>query len=614
MAYNFPIFSFNPSRVWPEVPHCVQATDEVSRAINAAVILTAYLISGGELKGSYEGYGLVDLSKELDKFCLSYNLYGDRLVKWAQSILLPPTHVKSVEAEEYMPELGIKLHNYQRREAEWMASRQGGVFALSCGTGKSVTAWASAIAAVRNGVCSSERLSIVCPVNAVSQWRVYANNLKNHFKEVDIFSVDSMHKNKHAPRIGGALIVDEVHKCKNTDSARTLHTFEFRLGFDWCACLTGTLLHTGPEGSIHVQDLAVPGLSRFTDKWKFGKVFNCIVKKNVGRGTRCSLAMPTGDSFEAYVKYLSRGVRSLSFASPEVREALLLPGQTKHCVDTWSEPQWVKELREKDREDIKKKFPNLTKQEVFSKEKYFWLPFCRGMWSLGVTALCIMDEWKRLRELGLNMDDEKEISLPHVARARMELSREGRIDRCVEHTGDGYRWVYAPGSDMLNPAPGCKIKYVMDWVDNNKGEPALLGACSTLSKQFLIQGLVERGLKHRVIDGTTSSSDRGEFTRQFQKGEIDYMVVQQVAGSESITLTRASNSFLVDHALSPVVYTQYLARTCRTGQDRECDHYDLVFGEFQAYIVKALQRGEAFDVTVRSRLEEMLAEGLRCVQ
>lgn len=622
MAYNFPIFSFNPSRIWPEVPHCVQDTSEVARAINAAVILTAYMLQGGKLHGSYEGYTLEELSKELEKFCASYNLDGDRLVKWAQSILLPPPYFKSVEAEEYMPELGIKLHEYQRREAEWMASRQGGVFALSCGTGKSVTAWAAARAAVRNGVCSNERLSIVCPVNAVGQWEPYVNNLKNHFKEVGVYSVDSMHKNKHAPRVGGALIVDEVHKCKNTNSSRTLHTFEYRLGFDWCACLTGTLLHTGPEGSIHVQDLAVPGLSRFTDKWKFGKVFNCIVKKNVGRGVRCSLAMPTGESFEAFVKYLSRGVRSLSFASPEVRQESLLPGQTKHVVDTWEEPKWVKDAREEDRKEIKRLNPNLDRYEIANREKLFWLPFCGGMWGLGATALCVMDEWNELRKLGLGMDREiiseeekaKEITLPHIAKARMEISREGRIDRCVEKTSSGYKWKYAPGSDLLNPAPGPKIKYVMDWVDRNEDEPALLGAVSSLSKLFLIQGLVERDKKFRVIDGTTPSSLRNQYTKEFQSGEIDYMVVQQVAGSESITLTRACNSFLVDHAWSPIVYTQYLARTSRTGQQRECDHYDLVFGEFQAHIVKALHRGEAFDINVRSRLEEMLAEGLSCVK
>jgi hypothetical protein len=622
VAYSFPVFSFNPNRVWPEVPSCVQETSEVSRLVNAAVILTSYLISGGQLRGSYEGYTLQELSAELDKLCTVYNLDSGRLVAWAQSIILPPEYVKSIPAEEYMPELGIKLHQYQRREAEWMASRRGGVFALSCGTGKSVTAWAAARAAVVNGTCSNERLSIVCPVNAVGQWGPYVDNLKNYFKEVGIYSVDSMHKTKHVPRVGGALIVDEVHKCKNTDSSRTLHTFEYRLGFDWCACLTGTLLHTGPEGSIHVQDLAVPGLSRFTNKWKFGEVFNCIVKKNIGSSVRRSLAIPSGESFEAFVKYLSRGVRSLSFDSPEVKKESVLPGQTKHAVDTWEEPEWVKLAREEDRREIKKLNPTLDKQEVANREKLFWLPYCNGLWGLGATALCIMDEWNELRKLGLNADREKiseedeigEITLPHIAKARMEISREGRIDRCVEKTSTGYKWRYAPGSDLLNPAPGPKIKYVMNWVDMNEGEPALLGAVSSLSKNFLIKGLEERGKKFKVIDGTTDSRLRSEYTRMFQTGEIDYMVVQQVAGSESITLTRACNSFLVDHALSPIVYTQYLARVSRTGQQRECDHYDLVFGEYQTHIVKALQRGEAFDTNVRSKLEELLAEGLKCVK
>jgi hypothetical protein len=83
------------------------------------------------------------------------------------------------------------------------------------------------------------------------------------------------------------------------------------------------------------------------------------------------------------------------------------------------------------------------------------------------------------------------------------------------------------------------------------------------------------------------------------------MVVQQKAGSMSMTLTRAATSFLVDHTWSPIDYSQYLARTHRKGQKRPCEHYNLVFGLAQRTIVSGLERGEAFDTNSRASLENL---------
>jgi len=634
--YQFPAFALDPSKTWKEVPSAPQSTADVSRAVSALTIVLAYMMSGQKFRGSYSDYTLAEMDKELNDFCKWHSLSIDRVISWASSLLIPPTYQTPLGSmvERRMPSLGFALHEYQRNEAEWFASRQGGVAGLSCGTGKSVTAWAAAKAAVRNGRCIDSRCTIIAPVNAMGQWEPYADDLKHDFKEVNILSVDSTHKYKFDPRMGGALIVDECHKVKNESSTRSFNTFDIRLGYDWCLCLTGTLLHTGPEGVLMIQDLAVPGLSRFTDKWRFGTVFDCIVQKKVGRRTRSSLVTPAGEHFESFVQYLSRGVRSLSFASPTVREAVNLPGQTRTLVDSWPSPDWFITLKQKEREEIRAVVLTETGREpsdfdYTSRERLYWLPDCDWRWALGATSVAIMHERIALAEKGLDEEreplperlgeDDTVIGLPTFAKVRVESAREGRVDRCIERFKDStgalsLRWYYAPGTDFIKPGPGVKIREVMKWVDSHPNEPALIGSVSSLSKRFIIAELEKRGKTLGVIDGTVSAKERSTLTARFQAGEIDYMVVQQVAGSESITLTRAATSFLIDHSWSPIHYTQYLARTCRTSQTRECEHYDLAFGRLQSEIVRTLQRGEAFDTRTRARLEELMQESLQWIQ
>lgn len=638
MSYSFPVFAFDPHKVWSEVPTAPQSTVDVVRAVSALTLVLAYMMTGNKFRGSYENYTIEELDAELHKFCRWHSLDPNLIVSWAESLLLPPTYQAELDGviETRMPTLGFRMHEYQRQTAGWIASRLGSILALSCGTGKSVTAWAGVLAAVRSGRCKGNRCHIICPVNAMGQWVPYAEYLQKEFDDVQILSVDSVHKYVAFPKVGGALIIDEAHNIGQTERRRTICTFEMRLGYEWCTCLTGTLLHTGPEKVLAIQDTALPGLSRFADKWRFGEVFKCIIQKKAGKRMRSALAMPAGDAFEPFVAYLNRGTRSLSFESPEVKAANAIPGQTKHTIDTWPEPDWVKTLRAAEREKTIKRFyaaegRKPTEAEIGNESNLFWLPDCDWRWSLGATAVAVMHELEELEKLGLDGDrepiperldfsgDEDEgPTLPTFAKVRMEASREGRIDRCVErYVVDGvstYRWLYAPGSDMLKPAPGPKIREVMRWVDENPGEPALIASVSSLSKQFVIDELTKRGKTFGVIDGTVPAKKRDELKEQFQAGQLDFMVVQQKAGSESITLTRACNSFLIDHSWSPIVYTQLLARTCRTSQTRQCEHYDLVFGQLQATIVRTLQRGEAFDIRVRSQLEQMVRESLSIMQ
>jgi SNF2 family DNA or RNA helicase len=116
-------------------------------------------------------------------------------------------------------------------------------------------------------------------------------------------------------------------------------------------------------------------------------------------------------------------------------------------------------------------------------------------------------------------------------------------------------------------------------------------------------------IAHRVIQGGVSAADRATFVTDFQNGVFPVMVVQQVAGSEAITLTRAATSILVDHDLKATAYTQFIHRTWRQGQAQETTHIDLVFGDVQGQVLSTIHRGRSFDQNTRDQLEAEYRQG-----
>ena len=119
-------------------------------------------------------------------------------------------------------------------------------------------------------------------------------------------------------------------------------------------------------------------------------------------------------------------------------------------------------------------------------------------------------------------------------------------------------------------------------------------------------------MTYRVIEGGVPAEDRGVFCKEFQAGAFRVMLLQQVAGSESVTLTAAATSALLDHDLKATAYTQYIHRTYRQGQKRESEHYDMVFGDRQAELLAMIQRGRSFDQVTRDKLEQQArASGAR---
>jgi hypothetical protein len=599
---RLPMYVIDPSRVFPEVPSVKQTTADPQRAVAALTLFSAYILSGTKLVGSAEDTPIETIYEEIQNGCDLYNLDIDRVFSWAESLLIPiGENYTDSEISELiisdLPALGFKLRPFQRSRAAWAARRRGSILALDCGIGKTAAATAAAIAATKVGNCKPTRCHIYAPVNAFPVWKPYCEELRKTFPEVAVFSIDSAHNYKGLDRtLGGAVIYDELHKLKADTSRRGNSCELLRAAYDWSVGLTGTYLHAGAEGILKTQDIVLPGLSRFLDKWKFGSAFDSIYQvtfktKHGREKTKTALGLPPEAQAEAFATYLSRGVQSLSLFSPEVAAIVQMPGHSTIGVSDWLMPDWASELQ-----------GELTKADV--RNLVYWAPSCQTDAEtrafLGALALALMEE------------DPLKI-LPTWPKVVQTACKEGRIERViVKEYRDGiarYRFQYPPGCkpDFEDPdtlPAGPKITLVNKWLTDHKDESLVVAGVGTLTIYLVAKMLSDKGIEFRIIRGGTSTKERDEYQKEFQDGKVRVMLMQQAAGADCITLTHSSTSILIDHNWSPSVYTQFIHRTYRGGQKEECEHYDYTFGRMQETVVRRLKRGERFDAQIRTKLEK----------
>jgi hypothetical protein len=322
-----------------------------------------------------------------------------------------------------------------------------------------------------------------------------------------------------------------------------------------------------------------------------------------------------------FVDYLKRSVRSLSYQSPEVSISVKLPGRTMVTVDEWHMPEEIKA----------------------NKDKFCWGPELDWATLLGRLALAIKERTDReiisqahalggdpvcgveaavqiLTAAAENPFTEvalvepirkllKQKGLPAFGRVMFEACRLGRFNYWLEQTetkgeDDAKRISWRFTSDTEEPGP--KLIWVRSWLEQNGSEPVVVGAQGSRTVAGLAKMFDGMKVSYRIVEGGTPIKDRQQFVEDFENDKFQVMLLQQVAGSESVQLTRASTSILVDHDWSAISYEQFLARTYRQGQKRECEHFDLSFNTVQAEVIRKLVRGCSFDAETRAELEKQV--------
>lgn len=131
------------------------------------------------------------------------------------------------------------------------------------------------------------------------------------------------------------------------------------------------------------------------------------------------------------------------------------------------------------------------------------------------------------------------------------------------------------------------VEYVTDMLDGNK-EPIVIFAHHREVQNALYLKLVDK-FKVRTISGSDTLDNRKRNVDDFQKGNVDILIVSITAGGEGITLTKSRICLFVELPFVPAQLDQAIARLRRIGQKSSVlVKYILRQGSLDAHIAKLL--------------------------
>lgn len=156
-----------------------------------------------------------------------------------------------------------------------------------------------------------------------------------------------------------------------------------------------------------------------------------------------------------------------------------------------------------------------------------------------------------------------------------------------------------------------KAEWIMgELADLEKTDQVAIAAFYTETLDHIEGLLKEQGYTYVRVDGQVLGEDRSEAERKFQDGEVQILLGQEHACSESINLQCATLSILVDVSQDAIDYSQFRARTHRRGSTLRCLHVDLVANVLQSRCLDRLRDGEDFNAEAADfqRMKRTIAE------
>lgn len=128
---------------------------------------------------------------------------------------------------------------------------------------------------------------------------------------------------------------------------------------------------------------------------------------------------------------------------------------------------------------------------------------------------------------------------------------------------------------LLSPAESGKFKR-LEFDLASRARPTLVVAHYRDSVEVAAQVARKVGARTAVVHGGTSTRERGERVRQFQRGEVDVLCGSLETISEGLNLTAADMVIFVERSYKPSRNEQAERRIHRLGQTRPCTILDYV--------------------------------------
>jgi SNF2 family DNA or RNA helicase len=171
---------------------------------------------------------------------------------------------------------------------------------------------------------------------------------------------------------------------------------------------------------------------------------------------------------------------------------------------------------------------------------------------------------------------------------------------------------------VLLSEPSCKVDALMDDMKNGDFGDDSVAVCA-VSRQLIeiLSARMEKdGIKHGLITGAQSETERQQAVDDFQAGKVKWILFTAQAGGVGITLTTARRLVMLQRPWSLVDYKQALDRVHRIGSEI---HDSILItdyvteGSIEERVIDALDiKAENFEEIVKDKeqLKKMLRDGI----
>lgn len=117
-------------------------------------------------------------------------------------------------------------------------------------------------------------------------------------------------------------------------------------------------------------------------------------------------------------------------------------------------------------------------------------------------------------------------------------------------------------------AGSIKTDYILEWLDEHKGEPLLVFSTFTEYLKYLEEVLKRMRIKVGRISGDTPAKKRQEVVDAFQNGELQVLLLNIKAAGAGLTLDRAETAIFLDREFNPADNHQAEDRLTPTRKER----------------------------------------------